>query len=143
MAGDEEESALVARGLEQLRVSRLRWAILVGACVAVMVLFGMAGAVLWRWWPLREWMFPALLIPVLFVLLAVFSLNAPERVRKQLWVHRAIMLVPPVLMISLLAWAAGDLIGFGGGLWGGLGAGFGVTIVNIIREWPRKPNATP
>ncbi|WP_442542577.1 hypothetical protein ACSBOX_11535 [Arthrobacter sp. KN11-1C] len=143
MADDEEESAMVARGLEQLRVSRLRWAILVGACVAVVVFFGMAGAVLWRWWPLREWMFPALLIPVLFVLLAVFSLNAPERVRKQLWVHRAIMLVPPVLMFPLLAWAAGDLIGFGGGFYGGLGAGITVTVANIIREWPRKPNATP
>ncbi|MBT8162971.1 MULTISPECIES: hypothetical protein [Arthrobacter] len=144
MTNDEEESALLARALEQLRVSRLHWVILVGACVALVVLFVMSGAGLWHWWPWRAWMVPALLIPVVFVLMAVFSLNAPERVRKRLWVRRGILLVPPLLIISLVAWAAGDLIGFSGGFYGGLGAGIGVTVANVMMQgWPRKPKATP
>ena len=142
MTNDEEESALLARALERLRVSRLHWVILVGACVAVVVLFVMAGAGLWRWWPLRAWMIPALLMPVLFVLLAVFSLKAPEPVRKQLWVRRGVLLVPPVLLFLLVAWGFSDLTGFSGGLYAGLGGGIGSSLANIMMHgWPRKPNA--
>lgn len=142
MAGDEEESALVTRGLEQLRVSRLRWVILVGGCVGAVVVFVMAGAVLWRWWPWRAWMVPALLIPVLFVLLAVFSLNAPERIRRRLWVRRVILLVPPPLGGLLVGWAFSDFIG-SSGFYGGLVAGLASALYNILNGWPRKPSATP
>jgi hypothetical protein len=142
MASDKEQSELIARGLEQLRVSRLRWVILVGACVAVAVLFGMAGAVLWRWWSWRAWMVPALLMPVLFVLLAVFSLNAPERVRKRLWVRRGILVVPPLLGCFLVGWAFSDFIG-SGGLYSGLGVGVTSVLLNISNGWPRKSNAAP
>ncbi|MEV8149230.1 hypothetical protein AB0O52_13965 [Arthrobacter sp. NPDC080073] len=142
MASDKEQSELIARGLEQLRVSRLRWVILVGACVAAAVLFGMAGAVLWRWWPCRASMVPAMLIPVLFVLLAVFSLNAPERVRKRLWVRRAVLIVPPLLGGLLVGWAFNDFIG-SGGLYGGLGVGVASVLLNILNGWPRRSNAAP
>lgn len=123
MDSDEVDSDLLARGVEGVRVTRLRRVILIGMGVIVAVLFGIAGASFWQWWPPRMWMIPALLVPVVFVLLALFSLKAPESVRKRLLGRRAVLLVAPVLVFPLLAWWAVDLIGAGGGVYGGLGAG--------------------
>lgn len=136
MDDDEVDSDLLARGLERVRIARLRWVILIGMCVVVAVLFGMAGAGLWHWWPFRVWMIPALLIAVVFVLLALFSLKAPKSVRKRLWVRRGILIVPPLLTFPLVAWGASDLVG-SGGLYGGIGAGIGIAVLNIMRGWPR------
>lgn len=134
MTDDDAESSLVIRGLETLRVSRLRRIVLIGTCAATVALVELAGAALWHWWPLREWMLPALLIPVLFVVLALFFLKAPERIRKRLWV----LIVPPLLVCLLVWWAGSDLIGSHGGLYGGLGTGIALALINIMqRGWPR------
>lgn len=43
MTSDEAEPDLVARGLEQFRVSRLRWVTFGRICAALVVLFGIEG----------------------------------------------------------------------------------------------------
>lgn len=74
----------------------------------------------------------------MFALLALFLLKAPRRIRKRLWVQPATLVVWPLLVLPLVGWAAGDLIGFPAGFCVGVGAGIGVSVVNIIRDWPRK-----